>query len=262
MSRSHILRSPWSLAAGRPTRRRGVPRLLSRILRLAPALALLGVVAMVAGGATPSAQQRPDPPPFTPATTLSLVFDPALAPADRAAVVAAISGTRPEARAILTAISGEVYVTASTTGGCPSTHTSCVRRGDPNDPADHGRPIVIQYAPEHLAIASTPEGRFVLLHEFGHAVDAAMLTAPGREAFRAALWGGADRARACRGSQGDCAAIHEQFADEFARWAGSFAVSLSAYKTPALIPSDTFTALLVANSRPHAPSAMFASWPH
>jgi hypothetical protein len=227
-----------------------------------PILTAAVLVVTLAGAAVLDAAERPaKPAAFTPSTALALRFDPSYTTAERAAVTDAIASTRPEAHAILVAISSQVYVTRSAFGGCPSMHMSCVRGGNPNNPSESGRPIVIEYHQEHLNAAGTQLGRFLVLHEFGHAVDAAMLTAPGRNSFMAALHAGSERVGDCRGGTTGCTAIHEQFADEFARWAGRFPSSLSAYGTPALVPTDDFTRLLQHFGRPQSAPDMFGSWP-
>lgn len=91
-----------------------------------------------------------------------------------------------------------------------------------------------------------PSNRFVVYHEIGHAVWELVLGAAGRNAFtdavRRALNG-----KPCVNDQGrPCGPITEMFADEFARFAGGFAVSMSYYCTPPLVPSITMASLVGA----------------
>ena len=229
--------------------------------RLAAAVAVALVLAL-SGAAILRAEERARAgPPFTPSAELALRFDPSLTAADRLVVLRAIESTRPEARALLTEISGEVTITRAENGGCPTMHMSCVYGGDPNDPDIGGRPIVVAYHQVHLTTGDSPIGRFLLLHELGHAVDAALLQPAGRRALATAIRAGARHAGSCRPGSEGCVGIHEAFADEFARWAGRYPGSLSAYGTPALVPDDRFGALVERYARPQPPARMFGAWP-
>ena len=58
-----------------------------------------------------------------------------------------------------------------------------------------------------------------------------------------------------------CPAAHEVFADEFARWAGGFGFSLSAYETPALLDDGTMGELLARWAHPQPLDDLFGAWP-
>jgi len=65
------------------------------------------------------------------------------------------------------------------------------------------------------------------------------------DAVRAALHG-----KPCVDGLGrPCAALAEVFADEFARYAGGFAASMSFYWTPPIFRAATFGALVALRSR-------------
>jgi len=91
-----------------------------------------------------------------------------------------------------------------------------------------------------------PSNRFLVYHEIGHAVWAVQLGPARRRAFaedvRRALEG-----RPCVNDQGHpCGVLTEMFADEFARFAGGFAASMSYYCTPPLLNAATFGGLVGA----------------
>jgi hypothetical protein len=102
--------------------------------------------------------------------------------------------------------------------------------------------------------STSPSNRFLVYHEMGHAVWGLLLGPAGRQAFdrdvRRALDG-----QPCRNGFGEpCAALTEMFADEFARYAGGFAASMSCYSTPPLLDDAAFGALVGAAPAPR-PSA-------
>lgn len=200
---------------------------------------------------------------FTPPSRLDLAFDASFTPAERAAVEQVVASARPQARALIVAVSGQIRVARSADGGCPDRTSSCVRASSRlagGKPASRG--IVLELGAPHLAQAATPLGRFVILHELGHAVDAAMLDQHARDdledAFARAGW---HPACARPGDPVACPAAHEVFADEFARWAGGFGVSLSAYRTPALVDDRTMGALLARWAHPQPLADLFGAWP-
>jgi hypothetical protein len=102
-----------------------------------------------------------------------------------------------------------------------------------------------------------PSNRFLVYHELGHAVWGQLLSTDGHQAFARAV-SAALHGRQCINDQGGpCAVLPEMFADEFARYAGGFAVSMSYYCTPALLDPITFGALVGAPS----PDAIFLERP-
>ena len=91
-----------------------------------------------------------------------------------------------------------------------------------------------------------PSNRFLVYHEIGHAVWALQLGPARRGEFaedvRHALHG-----RPCVNDQGrPCGVLTEMFADEFARFAGGFSVSMSYYCTPPSLDFATFGGLVGA----------------
>jgi hypothetical protein len=92
--------------------------------------------------------------------------------------------------------------------------------------------------------ATYPANRFLVYHEIGHAAWALVLDAEHRrdfaEAVRDVLHG-----RPCINGLGrPCAPLEEVFADEFARYIGGFAASMTYYWTPPLFDPATFGALV------------------
>jgi hypothetical protein len=221
------------------------------------ALTLLLVAALAALAIQASSGRAADRP-FPPAPRLALQVDPAVTAADRAWVATAILTARPAARDLLIAVSGQVEVVLAGPDSCPREHVSCVRAGDHGD----GRHIVVALQRDHLDEVGTPRGRFLVLHELAHAVDAAMLGSDGRRAFERALRTTAPALPCTAGAaRPGCIPVHELFADEFARWAGRFAGSLSTYATPALIGDAQFAALLQQHARPRGVGELFGAWP-
>jgi hypothetical protein len=86
-----------------------------------------------------------------------------------------------------------------------------------------------------------------VLHELGHAVWGMVLRPADRAAFSAAVARSLAGAPCTRARSGEpCASTGEMFADEFARWAGGFAHSMTVYETPALLASTTFGDIVAA----------------
>jgi hypothetical protein len=187
-------------------------------------------------------------------------MDPELTPAERRAVATAVAGANPAARAQLVAVSAQLAIVLATPTSCPRPHVSCVRAGGSAQSA--GRPIVVALQRAHLAQAATPRGTFLILHELGHAIDAGMLDDEGRRAFEREFRQAAPGAVCLSGRHAaDCLEVHELFADEFARWAGGYRRSLSAYATPALLPGDRFAQLLDRYAHPRRVGEFFGAWP-
>jgi hypothetical protein len=176
-------------------------------------------------------------------------------------IVAAARSARPEARRLLLRVSPLVRFEVNR-GACAAASASCVRAAEPGV----ARPIVISISAAQLGRARTPAARavrrFVILHELAHAVDAALLTPAGRAAFAAALRGAARapcRPRAASGTP--CAPAHELFADELARFAGGFDVSLTTYDTPPLLTAGQVSALVARSVGPQLERRLFGHWP-
>jgi hypothetical protein len=91
-----------------------------------------------------------------------------------------------------------------------------------------------------------PSNRFLVYHEIGHAEWGLLLGPDGQRAFAGAV-SRARRGRPCVNDQGrPCAVLQEMFADEFARYVGGFAASMSYYCTPPLLDTVAFGAVLDA----------------
>ncbi len=146
------------------------------------ALTLLAVAAL-AVLAIHATAGRAAATPFPPADRLELAYDPALTAEDRAWIASSIGIARTPARDLLVAVSGQVEIVLAGSASCPRQRVSCVRAGDRGD----GRPVVVALQREHLDEVGTARGRFLVLHELAHAVDAAMLGDEGRRAFERRL---------------------------------------------------------------------------
>jgi hypothetical protein len=163
----------------------------------------------------------------------------AVPPAARSHVLTTIAGVRASARVVLAQIDPAILFDLDPTR-CRSADVSCSYPS----PAGAARPWSIHLQPSAAADVD-PSQRFTVLHELGHAVWSMVFTPADRQAFGS----GVDRAlagRSCRGWRlgRPCASMPEMFADEFARWAGGFAVSMTGYETPALFTAAQFDALV------------------
>jgi hypothetical protein len=160
-----------------------------------------------------------------------------LSPAQRSAVERDLTSVVPAARPFLDRLAPLVAFDTAT-GLCRGKAWSCSYANEGFD----GR-WGIHLDPQTMS-ATYPSNRFLVYHEIGHAEWGLVMTDAQHEAFadavRAALGG-----RPCTdGLDRPCAQIQEVFADEFARWVGGFAVSMSYYETPPLLDAATFAAVL------------------
>jgi hypothetical protein len=160
-----------------------------------------------------------------------------LAPAARAAVQADLAQVVPAARPLLQSLAGAVELD-SAVSHCRGAATSC---STPHSGVDGRWGIHLD---AQTTSATYPSNRFLVYHEIGHAVWGLLLDDAHHQAFaravRAALHG-----RPCVDGLGrPCAALGEVFADEFARFAGDFAVSMSFYWTPSIFDPTTFHSLV------------------
>jgi hypothetical protein len=165
-------------------------------------------------------------------------FD-ALQPAVVANVTTDAALAVPASRPVLALVDGSIAVDGDV-AACRGVGQSCSF----SEPAGAATPWRI-HLDGHVTAETHPSQRFLVLHEIGHAVWGLVLGASDRRAFVAAV----DRSLAgapCRRADGTgpCASIGEIFADEFARWAGGFRVSMSWYDTPALLDGATFGQLM------------------
>jgi hypothetical protein len=161
----------------------------------------------------------------------------------------------PAVQPLLRSLAGSVWVDAETER-CHHGAQSCSYAGDGPD----GRWAI------HLAAQTTsatyPSNRFLVYHEVGHAVWGLLMGDTDRQAFRDAVRAALRQAPCIDDSGRPCAEIGEVFADEFARYAGGFAVSMSWYETPALLDTRTFAELArhwaTAPTAPTRPVPAFA----
>jgi hypothetical protein len=149
-------------------------------------------------------------------------FDPAVAPADRQAILAAVDAARPEARRLIALVDGLVEVRIGSTG-VPGA-IGLTEDVDPGYRVTIDLGLVLQrYGPRGVDRT--------VLHELGHVVDHALLTddvIAGLDAGIPAGWGCDD------GKLGACANREERFAESFAKWAlGDIGVNLEiGYRVP------------------------------
>jgi len=149
-------------------------------------------------------------------------FDPAVAPADRQAFLAAVAAARPEARRLIGLVDGLVAVRIGSTG-VPGA-IGLTEDGAPGYRVTVDLDLVIR------RYGSRGVQRTVL-HELGHVVDHALIT----DDVIAALDAGIPAGWGCdNGNLGACATREERFAESFAKWAlGDIGVNLDiGYKIP------------------------------
>lgn len=193
-------------------------------------LGALTLTAVLVGGAVHTAAgSESDPGPRT--------WRFGLPSAARAAVQLDLAQVVPAARPVVERLAGMVAVDDDVTL-CRPPAVSCSQAGTGVD----GRWGI--HLDRDTTAMTYPSNRFLVYHELGHAVWGLLLTPGSHQAFaiavRAALHG-----RRCIHDQGrPCAVLPEMFADEFARYAGGFAVSMSYYCTPPLLDPITFGALV------------------
>jgi len=198
------------------------------------ATALLALVALLAVSAGESATARPAPVTLQRAGTWTFAGVPPMA---RTNVAADVAQATPAARRLLDLLDGRIAIDTDTTR-CGHAEACSYRE------ASQGRPWTI-HLPASMLAGTYPSQRFIVLHEMGHAVWGLVLRSADHDAFVSAITrslGG----RACRTVRDGrpCAITGEVFADEFARWAGGFRVSMTWYDTPALLSTASFGALV------------------
>jgi hypothetical protein len=146
----------------------------------------------------------------------SLTFDAGVAPADRAAVLGAIAGARPEAQRLIGLVDGLVEINVAGTGPRALGVTY-----------DHGGSYgIVLDLPRVLATYGERGVDRVVLHELGHVVDAALVP----EQLDAALDAQMPPGYACPPGErtSACAPRAERFAETFAKWAtGDIGVNLN-----------------------------------
>ena len=143
------------------------------------------------------------------ARAAGLRFDPSVAPGDRAWILAAIQQARPEAARLLAEVDGLVQVGTMSEG----TDILGLTRGDSNG-------FRVDFDIARLNGDRGMDRATVVLHEFGHVIDFALVPAE----VNAALDEQIPRGGPC-GLAINCDMPEERFADTFAKWALRGAVS-------------------------------------
>jgi hypothetical protein len=179
-----------------------------------PLAALAVVAAAIAIGARTQGVAVSGPPDLPPisadARAAGLRFATGVAERDRAWILDSIARARPEARALIGEVDGMIEVT---------TH-----RGDPLGVTEsvvsaRGARFTIALDVASLDGKRVADRDVVVLHELGHAVDAALVDKPLDERLDA----GIPRTGQCvvyeEGLSGSCTEPAERFADTFAKWA-------------------------------------------
>jgi hypothetical protein len=140
-----------------------------------------------------------------------LTFAPAVAAGDRLWILAALARARPEAARLIAEVDGLVEVRTIAAGGS----TLGITRSGPTG-------FTIDFDVARLDGDRALDRPMVVLHEFGHVVDFALVPRATDERLDALIPSG----RACGGAI-DCELAEERFADTFARWALNGAVSVA-----------------------------------
>ena len=143
------------------------------------------------------------------ARAAGLEFTPGVTPADRAWILESVTRARPEAARLIAEVDGLVVVGTFAAGGS----TLGVTRG-------HERGFTVDLNVAYLNGERVADRATVVLHELGHVIDFALVSA----ATNARLDAGIPRAGPC-GQAVDCDRPEERFADTFAKWALGGAVS-------------------------------------
>jgi hypothetical protein len=163
----------------------------------------------------------------------TFTFPPGLAPADRDAILTAVTHARPEAQALIAAIDGLVDIRVGQVPGASGTA------------APTGDRFLVSLDLGMVSRAAAQRGTDKLvLHELGHVVDFALVSPE----LDAQLDAGIPQGYGCDyGYAGGCAPMMERFAESFAKWAtGDIGVNLYlGYKVPPPGDLDAWGAPLV-----------------
>jgi hypothetical protein len=202
---------------------------------LAAAACATALVAMAA----PTGSTRPGSAEPAPASGWRFA---GLAPAARAAVEADLAQLVPAARPLVHSLASAV-VFDSAVSHCRGAATSCslAKSGIGGQWGIH--------LDAQTTSATFPSNRFLVYHEIGHAVWGLLLDDAHRRAFADAVRVALHGKPCVNGLNRPCAILPEVFADEFARFAGGFAVSMSFYWTPPIFDAATFGSLVAERGR-------------
>jgi hypothetical protein len=201
------------------------------------AVALVAVLAVGARRAAHSAAHPAGTLPLTAAQRAAGIrFAPSVSPGDRAWVLAAIAGARPEAQRLIGEVDG--LVTIDTDGTYPAMGLTQYANGA----------FRIWLNLRELDGARTIDRPTTVLHEFGHVVDIALIPPDLDARLDAGIPRGTTCDRAGGFDYGSCAAPEERIADTFAKWALGGAVSAvgAGYGIPAPASLDDWGAPLVS----------------
>jgi hypothetical protein len=192
-------------------------------LRLVAALLTVAAVAFLAAhraaAGSDTVRPRDDGTLEIPASARAagLRFAPTVTPADRQWILAAIAKARPEAQRLIGEVDGLVTVNTdlNTAAGGDITPMGLTREVGPD--------FTIGLNIAELDGERTIDRDVVVLHEFGHVIDAALIP----PALDAQLDAGIPRGGSCflGGPFGGCAPEPERIADTFAKWSLGGAVS-------------------------------------
>jgi hypothetical protein len=191
----------------------------ARLRRALFLLALCGVAAVLL-------ERRIEPPAAAITAerrSAGLRFAPDVPEADRAWVLAAVAAARPEAQRLIDEIDGLIEVRTHSGSG-PVIGWAQMQAGG----------AVVSVDTVRLNGDRVLDRNVVVLHELGHVIDHVLVS----DELVQELDRGIPRPQTCvPGSEeiGPCTAVHERFADTFAKWALRGAVSLagSGYGVPA-----------------------------
>jgi hypothetical protein len=188
------------------------------------ALALLGLLILAARTFAAGDDRPGSAPEISPkARAATLRFADTVAPADRAWILAAIAGARPEAQRLIAEVDGLVEITTDL--DVPGAIGLARVEGD------HA---VVSLDVRALDGERALDRSVVVLHELGHVVD--LLLVP--DDLMSRLDAGIPRVGTCSSwaaePTGACTAVEERFADTFAKWAlhGRFSLAGSGYGIP------------------------------
>jgi hypothetical protein len=140
-----------------------------------------------------------------------LTFAPAVAAGDREWILMALAGARPEAARLIAEVDGLVEVRTIAEGGS----TLGITRSGPTG-------FTVDFDVARLDGDRALDRPMVVLHEFGHVVDFALIPRATDAMLDALIPSG----RPC-GAAIDCERAEERFADTFAKWALNGAVSVA-----------------------------------
>ena len=174
--------------------------------RVLPLLAACAAAALTGCGADENAIE-----PQVKASTFS--FDPTVSPKDQQWILAAVDKVRPEARQLIDDVDGMVTINMFSEPGGGAVGTA--------QEIEPGR-FEVRFNRAYLDGERKADRDVAVIHELGHVIDFALMSADLRNDLAAQL----PSSGACfTEDTGDCTAPEERFADTFAKWALRGAVS-------------------------------------